>query len=156
MFNKEIYINRRNELKQKVGSGLIPLFGNNDAPNNYPSNTYRFRQDSCFLYYFGQRREGLVGVIDIDNNQEYLFGNDIDIDDIIWYGFVPSVKDLATEVGVSNSAPMAELKNLIDRAKQQGQEIHFVSLPTSWAFIRCRARRRLPSVSSKPSWKCEP
>ncbi|MBQ9641434.1 MAG: aminopeptidase P family protein [Bacteroidaceae bacterium] len=126
MFNKEIYINRRNELKQKVGSGLILLFGNNDAPNNYPSNTYRFRQDSCFLYYFGQRREGLVGVIDIDNNQEYLFGNDIDIDDIIWYGFVPSVKDLATEVGVSNSAPMAELKNLIDRAKQQGQEIHFV------------------------------
>jgi Xaa-Pro aminopeptidase len=126
MFNKSIYVSRRNTLKQKMGSGLILLFGNNDAPNNYPSNTYRFRQDSCFLYYFGQRREGLVGVIDVDNDKEYIFGNDIDIDDIIWYGFVPSVKDLAAEVGVAHTAPMSELKTLIDKAKSQGQEIHFV------------------------------
>ena len=126
MFDKSIYVSRRNTLKQKMGSGLILLFGNNDSPNNYPANTYRFRQDSCFLYYFGLRREGLVGVIDVDNDQEYLFGNDIDIDDIIWYGFVPSVKDLAAQVGVSNSAPMAGLKTLIDRAKAGGQEIHFV------------------------------
>ena len=126
MFNKSIYVSRRNVLKQKMGSGLILLFGNNDAPNNYPSNTYRFRQDYCFLYYFGLRREGLVGVIDVDNDKEYLFGNDIDIDDIIWYGFVPCVKDLAAEVGVSNTAPIAELKALVDRAKASGQEIHFV------------------------------
>lgn len=98
MFSKQIYIERRQELKAKVGSGLLLFFGNNDAPCNYPANTYRHRQDSTFLYYFGQKREGLVGVIDVDNDREYLIGDDIDIDDIIWYGFVPSVKDLAEQV----------------------------------------------------------
>ncbi|MBR6036608.1 MAG: aminopeptidase P N-terminal domain-containing protein [Bacteroidaceae bacterium] len=126
MYTKDIYIQRRAELKRRVGEGLILLFGNNDAPNNYPSNTYRFRQDSCFLYYFGQKREGLVGVIDIDNDQEYFFGDDIDIDDIIWYGYVPSVKELAEEVGVTQSAPMKALKTMIDAAKAKGQTIHFV------------------------------
>lgn len=126
MFAKEIYVQRRAELKKRVGEGLILLFGNNDAPNNYPANTYRFRQDSCFLYYFGQKREGLVGIIDIDNDKEYIFGDDIDIDDIIWYGFVPSVSDLASEVGVSNTAPMAQLKTVIDAAMAKGQTIHFV------------------------------
>lgn len=126
MFAKEIYVQRRAELKQRMGEGLILLFGNNDAPNNYPGNPYRFRQDSCFLYYFGQKRDGLVGVIDVDNDKEYIFGNDIDIDDIIWFGYVPSVSDLASEVGVANTAPMAELKNLVDAAKAKGQNIHFV------------------------------
>lgn len=126
MFAKEIYVLRRAELKKRVGEGLILLFGNNDAPNNYPANTYRFRQDSCFLYYFGQKREGLVGIIDIDNDKEYIFGDDIDIDDIIWYGFVPSVSDLASEVGVSNTAPMAQLKTVIDAAMAKRQTIHFV------------------------------
>ena len=126
MFAKEIYVQRRAELKRIVGEGLIILFGNNDAPNNYPGNPYRFRQDSCFLYYFGQKREGLVGVIDIDNDKEYIFGDDIDIDDIIWFGYVPSVSDLASEVGVSNTAPMSQLKVLVDAAKAKGQTIHFV------------------------------
>ena len=98
MFTKSIYIARRDELKKRVGNGIIILFGNNDAPCNYPANAYRHRQDSSFLYFFGQKREGLVGVIDVDNNKEYLFGNDIDIDDIVWFGYVPSVKELAAEV----------------------------------------------------------
>ncbi len=126
MFTKEIYVQRRAELKRRVGEGIILLLGNNDAPNNYAGNPYRFRQDSCFLYYFGQKREGLVGVIDIDNDKEYIFGNDIDIDDIIWFGYVPSVSDLAAEVGVFSTAPMKELKNVIDAAKAKGQTIHFV------------------------------
>lgn len=126
MFAKEIYVQRRAELKARVGEGLILLFGNNDAPSNYPANAYRFRQDSCFLYFFGQKREGLVGVIDVDNDKEYIFGDDIDIDDIIWTGYVPSVSDLATEVGVSNSAPMAELQTVVNSAKAKGQTIHFV------------------------------
>ena len=71
MFSKETYTNRRNELKQLVGNGIIVLFGNNESPNNYPNNAYYpFRQDSSFLYYFGQQRDGLVGVIDVDNNSE--------------------------------------------------------------------------------------
>ncbi|MDO4824197.1 MAG: Xaa-Pro aminopeptidase [Bacteroidales bacterium] len=115
MFSRQTYIQRRSSLRQKLGSGLLLFFGNNDAPANYPANAYKFRQDSTFLYYFGQHRDGLVGVIDIDNDKEYLFGNDIDIEDIIWTGFVPSVKDLAEEVGVENSGSMADFEALVKK-----------------------------------------
>ena len=125
MFNKETYIDRRKELKQLVGEGIIVLFGNNESPANYPANAYApMRQDSTFLYYFGQHRDGLVGVIDIDNDTEIIFGDDIDVEDIVWMGFTPSVADLASEVGVGNTAPMAELKTLCDKAK--GRTIHFL------------------------------
>ena len=125
-FNKTTYISRRAELKQRIGNGLILIFGHNQAPANYPANAYTFRQDSSFLYYFGQQQEGLVGVIDVDNDQEYLLGNDIDIEDIIWTGFVPSIHDLAEEVGITNSAPLAQLQQMVNTAKAKGQEILFL------------------------------
>ena len=124
MFNKETYIQRRSELKKLVGNGVIILFGNNESPANYPANAYApMRQDSSFLYYFGQHRDGLVGVIDIDNDEEILFGDDIDVEDIVWMGYTPSVADLATEVGVSKTAPMKELTSYI---KHQSSNIHFL------------------------------
>ncbi len=126
MFSKETYIERRNSLKQRVGNGLIVLLGNNDAPANYPANAYKFRQDSTFLYYFGLQRDALAAVIDIDNDSTVLIGDDIDIDDIIWMGYTPSVKELAESVGVSLSAPMNELQNIVNRAKAKGQTIHFL------------------------------
>ena len=124
MFNKETYIQRRSELKKLVGNGVIILFGNNESPANYPANAYApMRQDSSFLYYFGQHRDGLVGVIDIDNDEEILFGDDIDVEDIVWMGYTPSVTDLAAEVGVSKTAPMKELTSYI---KHQSSNIHFL------------------------------
>ena len=115
MFDRDTYIRRRAELKRLVGNGLIILFGNNDSPANYPANGYApFRQDSTFLYYFGQHRDALVGVIDTDNDEEWLFGDDIDIEDIVWMGFVPSVSDLAAEVGVTKTAPMAQLEKMVN------------------------------------------
>ena len=122
MFSKETYINRRAELKRLVGNGLVVLFGNNESPNNYPNNGYSpFRQDSTFLYYFGIQRDGLVGVIDIDNDREMLIGNDIDIEDIVWYGSVDSVADLAAQVGVTETAPMAKLQEIV-----KGRKVHFL------------------------------
>ena len=127
MFEKEIYIKRRETLKKLVGNGVIILFGNNESPCNYPANTYApMRQDSSFLYYFGQHREGLVGVIDIDNDEEMLFGDDIDVEDIVWMGFTPSVADLAAEVGVKKTAPMAELSAVCRRAKTTDAAVHFL------------------------------
>lgn len=127
MFSKETYIARRNELKKLVGNGVIVIFGNNEAPCNYPnSSAYIFRQDSSFLYYFGQQRDGLVGVIDIDNDKEILVGNDVDIEDIVWMGFVNTVADMAAQVGVEKSAPMAQLQVICDEAKAKGRAIHFL------------------------------
>ena len=126
LFSKSTYVERRNELKKLVGSGLIVLFGNNDSPANYPSNTYKFRQDSSFLYYFGLHRNGLVGVIDVDNDREYLVGDEIDIEDIVWYGSVTSVAEMAEMTGVARTAAMRELPAIVESAKAQGEEVHFL------------------------------
>ena len=127
MFSKQTYIERRNELKKLVGNGIIVIFGNNEAPCNYPANAYYpFRQDSTFLYYFGQQRDGLVGVIDIDNDRETLIGNDIDIEDIVWYGSVDSVADLAEQVGIHDSAPMSQLKIIMNGALRDKRTVHFL------------------------------
>ena len=126
MFSKETYIRRRAELKKLVGNGVIILFGNNEAPANYPANSYApMRQDSSFLYYFGQHRDGLVGVIDIDNDEEWLFGDDIDVEDIVWMGYTPSVADLAAEVGVAKTAPMADLAKMVNGQWAKGNK-HFL------------------------------
>lgn len=127
MFDKQTYVNRRARLRSLVNDGIIIIFGNNESPCNYPSNGYYpFRQDSSFLYYFGLNRDGLVGVIDIDNNSETVFGNDIDIEDIVWYGSVDSVHDLASQVGVEHTAPMRALKNTCNEALRQKRRIHFL------------------------------
>ena len=127
MFSKETYISRRQELKKLVKSGVIILFGNNNSPCNFPNNGYYpFRQDSTFLYYFGLQRDGLVGVIDIDNDIETLIGDDIDLVDIVWYGSVDSVHDLAAQVGVHNSAPMKTLKTICNDAMSKKRKIHIL------------------------------
>jgi Xaa-Pro aminopeptidase len=127
MFSKDTYIHRRAQLRQLVEEGIIILFGNNESPANYPANSYSpMRQDSSFLYYFGQHRDTLVGVIDIDNGTEILLGDDIDVEDIVWMGATPSVADLAAEVGVAHSAPMKKLKDICDEAMRQKRTIHFL------------------------------
>lgn len=126
LFSKETYVARRQALSRLVGSGLILLFGNNDSPANYPSNTYKFRQDSAFLYFFGQHRDGLVGVIDVDQHTETLVGNEIDIDDIVWFGSVKSVAAMAEECGVGATAPMSALADLVKKAQAAGRKVHFL------------------------------
>ena len=117
MFEKEVYASRRAQLMKLVKTGVILLFGNNDSPNNCPANAYYpFRQDASFRYYFGQVRDGLVGVIDVDAGTEMLVGNDIDIEDIVWYGSVDSVASMAAQVGVAQSAPMARLADIVNQA----------------------------------------
>ena len=126
LFSKQTYVERRARLRELVGEGLILLFGNNDSPMNYPANAYKFRQDSSFLYFFGQHRDGLVGVIDADSGVETLVGDEIDIDDIVWYGSVTSVVDMAAECGVGATAPMSRLAEMVGEALKQGRKVHFL------------------------------
>lgn len=127
MFPKKTYIERRQILRGLVGEGVIVLLGNNESPNNYPANGYYpFRQDSSFLYYFGQKEIGLIGVIDCESGDEWLLGNDVDVEDIVWYGNVPTIGDLAEEVGVKNSAPFNKIEDIIKEAQQKGRKIHFL------------------------------
>lgn len=126
MFSPEIYSTRRSKLKELVGDGIILLLGNNDVPMNYTDNTYHFRQDSSFLYYFGLDFQGLAGYIDANDGTEMLFGNDVEIEDIIWMGPQVSLKENAAKVGCQKTAPFKELFNYVNKAIAQGRKIHFL------------------------------
>ena len=121
MFKKETYTARREQLRKDIGHGIIIIPGNHEAPCNYKDNTYWFRQDSTFLYFFGLQREDLVGVLDCDNGKDYIFANDYDIDDIIWTGPLPSVKELAASVGVENSGSLKDLEKFIASTHSNNQ-----------------------------------
>ena len=126
MFDKSVYVNRRKQLIDKMSGGLVLILGNEEAPANYPSNTYKFRQDSSFLYFFGLNMPGFAGLMDADSGEVCLYGNDVDMDDIIWMGPQPSVKDLAASVGVTCSAPFCKLAEALKEAISQGRKIHFL------------------------------
>jgi len=126
VFASNVYKERREALRHQIGGGLILLLGNGEASSNYPDNTYHFRQDSSFLYFFGINHPGFAGVIDVESGEDTLFGNDFTMDDIIWMGPQPSVASQAIEVGVEKSAPLAQLKQVIENAQRQGRKVHFL------------------------------
>lgn len=125
LFEKHIYTARRERLMQHGLSGIALLPGNTESPMDYPANGYHFRQDSHFSYFFGLDLPDMAGVIDFDEGKCILFANDVDIEDIIWMGPQPAVKDLAAKVGVSDSRPMSKLADYLSIAKSQGRTIHF-------------------------------
>lgn len=126
MFNSKVYSERRNKLKQLMGSGIVLFPGNTEIAFNYPANPYHFRQDSTFLYFFGLNHPDLGAVIDLDTKEDYLFGNDVDMDDIIWMGPQPLFKDRALKVGVTNTAPYKGLSDIVQIAVDSGKKIHFL------------------------------
>ena len=126
MFDKQVYTERRHRLRQKIGSGIILIPGNDESPMNYPENTYHFRQDSTFLYLFGLDISGLFGIIDANTGTDTLYGDDITIDKIIWMGTQPSVKELAASVGVENTARLKELTDKINKSQGNDCPVHFI------------------------------
>lgn len=126
MFSKETYAGRRKALKEKVGSGLLLFLGNNEVGMNYADNTYDFRQDSTFLYFFGQAYAGLNAIIDIDNDREIIFGDELTIDDIVWMGTQPTLHEKAARAGVTDVRPSADLEKYLAAAKSKGQIIHYL------------------------------
>ena len=119
MFAKETYIQRRKALKKSVGSGILLFLGNEEVGLNYTDNTYRFRQDSTFLYFFGLNYAGLAAIIDIDNDREMVFGNELTIDDIVWMGTQPTLKEKAYSAGClplcSRSCPRIRITGITEK-----------------------------------------
>jgi Xaa-Pro aminopeptidase len=126
MFDRNTYVNRRNALKKKGLTGIGLVLGNQESAMNYRDNTFHFRQDSTFLYFFGLDFSGLVGVIDFDSGEDFIFGDDVDIEDIIWMGPQVPLKENALKSGIVNTAPSAKLFDFVVSAIQQGRKIHFL------------------------------
>ena len=126
MFNANVYTDRRNRLRNELQGGIVLLPGNKEVAFNYPANTYSFRQDSNFSYFFGLDHPDLAGVIDLDMGIDYIFGNDVDIDDIIWMGKQPTMKEQSLLSGVVNSAPLDDLAEYLKNAITKGKKIHYI------------------------------
>jgi len=126
MFSRQVYIQRRKTLREKISKGLILFLGNDESPMNYPDNPYPFRQHSSFLYYFGLDRPSLAAVIDVDNGLETVFGDEQTTDEIVWMGILPKLKDEAEKVGVIDVLPMVKLYTILREAAAAGRYIHFL------------------------------
>jgi Xaa-Pro aminopeptidase len=126
MFKSEVYTKRREELRKIMKTGLGLFIGNTEAPMNYPANTYHFRQDSDFLYFFGLDIPGFAGLMDFDSGKDRIFGNDADMDDIIWMGPQPLVKDLALKCGINDTSPVKKLEEVIKDALSKKRKVHFL------------------------------
>jgi Xaa-Pro aminopeptidase len=126
MFPANVYTERRQCLRDQIESGLILLLGNQASPMNYADNQYPFRQDSSFLYFFGLDLPGLAAMIDVDQGEECVFGDDLTLDDIIWMGPQPLLKERCEKVGISATAPFDHLQNTVKKAMKQGKKVHFL------------------------------
>lgn len=126
MFKESIYINRRKKLINIMSDGLILFLGNNESPINYPANAYPFRQDSTFSYYIGLDEPNLATIIDIDEKKVILFGNELTVEDIVWMGPQPSLKDKANSAGIDDYLPINKLEEYIKNTLRKKRKIHFL------------------------------
>lgn len=144
MFDAKIYTERRKKLKKSISSGLALFLGNQDSPMNYPANTYHFRQDSSFLYFFGLNGSNLAAIIDVDEDKDYLFGNDVTLDNIIWMGPQPTMKEKGRLVGVENCHPMNKLDEIIKEAIKSGKKIHYLPPYRTEKLLRLETLLSIP------------
>lgn len=123
MLSKETYIRRRSELLQlmKGEKGVALFIGNVASAAQYQECAYKWRQDSTWLYLFGIDEPRLAATIDLETGETVLFGDDCDIDDIIWNGPTPSIRDHALSAGIGKTAPYGALAAAI-----KGRQVHFV------------------------------
>ncbi|MEZ4904404.1 MAG: Xaa-Pro aminopeptidase [Spirosomataceae bacterium] len=126
MFSKATYAGRRTQLKNQITEGLLLFLGNEESGMNYTDNTYHFRQDSTFLYYFGLDKAGLAGLIDVASGEEWIVGEEITIEDVIWAGSQPTLQEQAERVGVAKTLSKSALESKLKASLQTGQKIHFL------------------------------
>ena len=126
MFHGQTYLSRRHNLRTRIDSGIAIFMGNDESPMNYEDNTYHFRQDSCFLYYFGLNTAGLTGLVDVDEGKDYIFGNDLAVEDFVWMGYQPALKDQTQKVGIENTGSIPDLENFLKEAVTKGRKIHLL------------------------------
>lgn len=126
MFGPTTYQERRKALLSRLDKGIVLLLGNEESPKNYQDNTYRFRQDSNFLYFLGLDKPQLAAILDIEAGTTTLYGTDPDINHVIWMGALPSLSELAAAAGADHTAAFADLPNALATAKAAGRQIHFL------------------------------
>jgi Xaa-Pro dipeptidase len=145
MFPTKIYVARRNVLKERMKSGLLLFLGNEESPMNYGANTFSFRQDSTFLYYWGLDYPSLAAIIDLDEHREIIFGDDPTVDEIVWTGPQVLIKDKSAKVGVSETMPAKKLAEIVREVHQKGRKVHFLRQYRADNLLKLEALVMIPS-----------
>ena len=127
MFTPDMYRARRARLKKDLGSGLLLFLGNDEVGVTYMANTYPFRQDSTFLYFWGVDQPGLAALIDIDQDAETLFGDDQTMADVVWSGPLPTLAERGAPAGITAYAPAKALADRVGAAIREGRRVHFLA-----------------------------
>ncbi len=126
MFSPETYIGRRNQLKEKMQSGLVLFLGHRQSPINFPDFTYDFRQDSSFLYFWGLNFPDLAGIMDLDNGQETIFGSDLTTEDMLWNGPQTPLAESCRLCGVDQFMAIEKLGDVLQEAMAKGRKVHYL------------------------------
>ena len=126
MFSAATYERRRETLlaSDEPASGLVLLLGNEQTAMNYRANPYPFRQDSTFLYYFGIDEPGLAGILDLDEGTSRLYGDDPDLDEVVWMGQRPTVREYADRSGIPETSSLAALPDDVATALRADRPVH--------------------------------
>jgi len=126
MFGIETYLKRQQELLKNVKSGIILFPGNDESPMNYTDNPYHFRQDRTFLYYFGIIRPGLFALLDTGNGSVTIYGDDYTVEDFVWMGKQPTIREQAALCGVEKTGSINDLFNRLKQATDNREAIQFL------------------------------
>lgn len=118
MFSSKTYKERRDKLCKKINNRLLLFLGNGEAAFNYADNTYRFRQDSTFLYLFGLDFPDLAATVDTSTGETTIYGNDVSIDDIVWTGPVVSISEMAQLTGADKTRRLDDLPTAIRKPNE--------------------------------------
>ena len=151
MFAKETYVQRREQLGKTLGTGICLFLGNDECGMNYKDNTYDFRQDSTFLYYFGLPYAELNAIINIDDDETIIFGDEISIDHIVWMGTQPTLKEKSEQVGVQKVLPSSQLPIYLQAATAKGQPIRFLPSYRAEHKLKLMEWLSLPVQQQTPS-----
>lgn len=114
MFDSRVYKQRREALRRSLtdrglSAGTVLFPGNRESPMNYADNAYPFRQDSSFLYFAGIPEPDLALTLDLGTGKALLFGDELSLDDVIWTGPRPSLRELAEAAGLDGVRPRSAL-----------------------------------------------
>jgi Xaa-Pro aminopeptidase len=126
MFDQEVYIQRRRLLQAKLQKGILLFIGNDESPINFTDNTYHFRQDSTFLYYFGISQPGLAAIIDLEEDRTILFGNELTIDEIVWMGRQKTLQEKGQNAGLTIIKSANSLSGDVQKYIDKGSFVHFL------------------------------
>ena len=157
MFSKEIYIKRRSQLVKKMKnmgeSGILLFLGNIEVPSHgcLDCSSYKFRQDSSFLYYFGVDSPRWAGIIDIDSGDVTAYADELTLEDLIWTGNQPSVIDQAANMGITSCKPYKSWDADVKTAMSQGRRVHFLPASRADSVLHLSEATGYPSALIKKS-----